>query len=529
MFFLPQQYHFNIQRSFTNNALERRIFSGIQPTGIPHIGNYLGALKQWVELQDNTELSTILLFCIADLHAITMSKNPLELRKHKRNVFAILEAIGIDTERSIVYEQSTAKFSQIKNTNSTPNIGLLAYPVLQAADILLYKTTEVPVGEDQLQHLELTCTISRIFNKIFSEKIFTKPQALLTSSKKIMSLRNPKQKMSKSDPNPNSRILITDSSDIIKFKISHATTDSYYGITYDPDKRPGIANLLQIVASLNHPSSDPTEIANDNAEISHKAFKDFVAKSIDAFFTPIREHYHSIITQNISSYIQKNKIGTEKAQRIASRTMEQNVFMVLHNNKWSRKAGKKYNNKHVKTSKINFKKHPSTEEIGISLGADHNDSDELPSNNWRYEEENFQDEDSSFDYTKITAKPFTLTEPDVVTYQDELPKERLGKGRLLYEKPENADILRRQLENEIALKEIKKKYNSRIKIRTIKGFYPEVGESEDSIEDIDELLRRTNIIEKQVNDDIYQQEYIQINTTIENKQELENFLDRLLD
>ncbi|KAG5439714.1 hypothetical protein PCK2_000754, partial [Pneumocystis canis] len=177
-FFLIQQYLFHIQRPFTNNALERRIFSGIQPTGIPHIGNYLGALKQWVELQNNAELSTILLFCIADLHAITMPKNSIELRNHKRDIFAILEAVGIDTKRSIVYEQSTipyhlelawifnciipswdlnpflinyqqAKVSQIKNTNSTPNLGLLAYPVLQAADILLYKATEVPVGEDQ--------------------------------------------------------------------------------------------------------------------------------------------------------------------------------------------------------------------------------------------------------------------------------------------------------------------------------------------------------------------------------------------
>ncbi|KTW27832.1 tryptophan-tRNA ligase [Pneumocystis jirovecii RU7] len=349
-FFSVQQYRFNILRSFTKNALERRIFSGIQPTGIPHIGNYLGTLKKWVELQNTAELSTILLFCIADLHAITIPKNPIELKKHKREMFVALEAIGIDTKRSIVYEQSTVpyhselawilncvipvshlqrmtqwktKSSQFKNTTSTPNLGLFAYPVLQAADILLYKATDVPVGEDQIQHLELTSTISRFFNRTFSKNIFTSPNILLTPSKRIMSLRNPKQKMSKSDPNPNSRILITDSFDIIESKILHAITDSYDGITYDPDKRPGIANLLQILASLDYPSSDPIKIAKDNSNLSHKAFKSLVTKSIYTFFTPIRERYQCIMSQNISSYIEQNKKGTCNAQKLASHTMEQ--------------------------------------------------------------------------------------------------------------------------------------------------------------------------------------------------------------
>ncbi|KAG5518372.1 hypothetical protein PMAC_003169 [Pneumocystis sp. 'macacae'] len=321
---------------------ERRIFSGIQPTGVPHIGNYLGTLKKWVELQNTSELSTVLLFCIADLHAITMSKNPIELKKHKREMFVALEAIGIDTERSIVpYHSELAwifnciipishlqrmtqwktKSFQYKNTNSKSNLGLFSYPVLQAADILL--ATEVPVGQDQIQHLELTCTISRLFNKTFSKNIFTSPKALLTPSKRIMSLRNPKQKMSKSDPNPNSRILITDSLDIIESKISHAITDSYNGITYDPSKRPGIANLLQILASLDYPASDPAKIAKDNVNLTHKAFKCLVTKSIYTFFAPIRERYQCIMSRNISSYIEQNKKGAQNAQKLALHTMEQ--------------------------------------------------------------------------------------------------------------------------------------------------------------------------------------------------------------
>ncbi|KTW31381.1 tryptophan-tRNA ligase [Pneumocystis carinii B80] len=349
LFFLLQRYHLNIQRLFTKDALERRIFSGIQPTGVPHIGNYLGALKQWVDMQNSAESSTILLFCIADLHAITMLKKSVELKQYKREMFASLEAIGIDFKRSIVYEQSSVSChselawilncvvpvshlqritqwktkSRLKNGNSILNLGLFAYPVLQAADILLYKTTEVPIGEDQIQHLELSCTISRLFNNYFSKNIFITPKATLISSKRIMSLKDPYKKMSKSDPDLNSRILITDPLDVIESKISKATTDSYYGITYDIDKRPGIANLLRILASLSYPSSDPVEIAKDNANISHKAFKDLVAKSINTFFSPIRERYQSIMDRDISSYIEQNRIGTQSAQKLALDTMTQ--------------------------------------------------------------------------------------------------------------------------------------------------------------------------------------------------------------
>lgn len=347
--FLIKQYRLNIQRLFTKDALERRIFSGIQPTGVPHIGNYLGALKQWVDIQNSAEPSTILLFCIADLHAITMLKKSVELKKYKREMFASLEAIGINMERSIVYEQSSVSYhselawilncvlpvshlqritqwkakSLLKNKDSILNLGLFAYPVLQAADILLYKTTEVPVGEDQIQHLELACTISRLFNNAFSKSIFIPPKATLTPSKRIMSLRNPYKKMSKSDPDLNSRILITDPLDVIEFKISQATTDSYYGITYDPDKRPGIANLLRIISSLSDPSLDPIEIVKDNANISHKAFKNLVVRSIDTFFSPIRERYQSIMARDILSYIEQNKIGAQRAQKLALHTMDQ--------------------------------------------------------------------------------------------------------------------------------------------------------------------------------------------------------------
>ncbi|KAG4303966.1 hypothetical protein PORY_002619 [Pneumocystis oryctolagi] len=532
--FFSTQYCFSIQQSFTKSASERRIFSGIQPTGIPHIGNYLGALKQWVDLQNSADSSTILLFCIADLHAITISKNPVELKKHKREMFVALEAIGIDTKRSILYEQSTVpchselawifncmvpisrlqrmiqwktKSFSFKNTNSITNLGLLAYPVLQAADILLYKTTEVPVGEDQTQHLELTCTISRLFNRTFSENIFTSPKVILTPSKRIMSLRNPKQKMSKSDPDPNSRILITDSSDVIEFKISNAVTDSYHGITYDPDKRPGIANLLQIMVSLDYPDSDIVEIAKDNSNISHKAFKSLVANSIYTFFAPIRERYYNIIARDISLYIEENIKGTQKAQKLASHTMEQVKTCIVSSN-------------------TDFSLLP-TEEINISPELNHNDCVELPSNDWRYKEiTDILDDEPWCDYAKIPAKEFTQVEPEVILPQNELKKQRPEKGKLLYEKPENIAYLRLQAENEVALREIKKKYNSRLKTREVKGFCIDIDESECNIEDIDEFLKRIDTVE-QINNN--SQQYIQLNTMIENKQELEDFLDRLLD
>lgn len=202
--------------------------------------------------------------------------------------------------------------------------------------------------------------------------------------------------------------------------------------------------------------------------------------------------------------------------------------MVLHNDKWKKKATRKYHSKHATSLNTDLQV-SNTEKIDDSSEYKYDDSSELPSNNWRYEEITFSDEEPCIDYTRMPAKAFTLAEPDVILCQDELPKERLGKGKLIYEKPENVVHLRRQVENETTLRDIKKKYNSRVKTRMIKGLCLDVEKSEYNVEDIDDFLRKTDLLEKQTNNHVSQENSIQMNITIENKQELEDFLDRLLD
>lgn len=245
----------------------KRVFSGIQPTSQLHIGNYLGAIKQWVKLQQGNDC----LFCIVDLHSLTTPYDPKTLQKRTLETAVVYLAAGIDPEKSIVFVQSQIKehaelcwllstiasvgqlqrMTQFKEKSEkykeNVNMGLLNYPVLMAADILLYQTDLVPVGKDQKQHLELSRDIAERFNSRFG-KVFTIPEALIPEhGAKIMSLTDPTNKMSKSDP-AKTRISLFDSPQDIKNKIMAATTDSGAEIKYSPERKAGISNLLTIYA-----------------------------------------------------------------------------------------------------------------------------------------------------------------------------------------------------------------------------------------------------------------------------------------
>ena len=248
-----------------------RIFSGVQPTGNLHLGNYLGAIKNWVAMQNDYDC----IYCIVDLHAITLPQDPAELGANTREVTAGLIAAGIDPERSIIFNQSHIpahtelawllncftplgwlnRMTQFKEKAGKKRdnavLGLYAYPVLMAADILLYRATHVPVGEDQKQHLELSRDIAGAFNRTYGQDYFPLPEPLiLGQATRVMSLRDGRAKMSKSDASENSRINLTDDADTIQRKIRRAKTDSEPGMSFDPENRPEAANLLGIYAAL---------------------------------------------------------------------------------------------------------------------------------------------------------------------------------------------------------------------------------------------------------------------------------------
>ena len=274
-----------------------RIFSGVQPTGNLHLGNYLGAIKNWVGMQDDYEC----IYCIVDLHAITVAQDPTELFANTREVTAGLIASGIDPERSIIFNQSQVashaelawlfncitplgwlnRMTQFKEKAGKKRenavLGLYAYPVLMAADILLYRATHVPVGEDQKQHLELSRDIAAAFNRLYNQGYFPLPEPLiLGEAKRVMSLRDGRAKMSKSELSENSRINLTDDAKIIQRKIRRAKTDSDPGMSLDAENRPEAANLLGIYAALNDESIDSVA-----ARFAGKGFADFKIELAD--------------------------------------------------------------------------------------------------------------------------------------------------------------------------------------------------------------------------------------------------------
>ena len=289
----------------------KRVFSGVQPTGNIHLGNYLGALKQFVELQDDHEC----IYCIVDMHAITVHQDPKELREHILDVAALYLAVGVDPKKSIVFVQSdvpghaelswvltcnsyTGELSRMtqfkdksKNKESAPT-GLFSYPVLMAADILLYDTDIVPVGNDQKQHIELCRDIAiRINNKY--KKTFVVPDGrFLKEGARIMALDDPTKKMSKSAENIHSRISLLDDPSKIKKSIMKATTDSDGIVKFDTENKPGISNLLNIYSVLSGMTIPELETKYEGK--GYGDFKKDLVEVVVAALAPIKERYEQI-------------------------------------------------------------------------------------------------------------------------------------------------------------------------------------------------------------------------------------------
>lgn len=315
----------------------KRIFSGIQPTGCITLGNYVGALKNWVDLQNDYDC----LFSVVDLHSITVRQDPIELRKRCVDFLTQYLAAGIDGENNIVYFQSHApqhaelawilncftymgelsRMTQFKDKSAKHenniNAGLFTYPVLMAADILLYQTDLVPVGQDQMQHLELTRDIAIRFNNLYGET-FKVPEGFIPKAgARIMSLQEPTSKMSKSDPNENGYISILDTPEAIVRKIKRAVTDSDNLVAYKEGKD-GINNLINIYASLTKKSV--ADVESEFASSGYGVFKNAVAEAIIEELRPIRERYEDL-KKNKDYIEQVYKTGAERASRLASKTL----------------------------------------------------------------------------------------------------------------------------------------------------------------------------------------------------------------
>ncbi|MDQ0429060.1 tryptophanyl-tRNA synthetase [Planomicrobium stackebrandtii] len=315
----------------------KKIFSGVQPTGTVTLGNYIGAFKQFTDLQDEYDC----IFCIVDQHAITMPQDRLELRKNIKALAALYLAVGIDPEKVTLFIQSEVpahaqagwmlqcvstigeleRMTQYKDKsakNASVLAGLLTYPPLMAADILLYQTDIVPVGDDQKQHIELTRDLAERFNRKYND-IFTIPDIRVPKNgARIMSLQDPTKKMSKSDANKKAIITLLDDLKTIEKKIKSAVTDSEGIVSYDPINKPGVANLLTIEAALTGES-----IENLVAKYEGSGYGDFkasVAKAVTEHLAPIQERYAALIDSD-----ELDKVldaGAEKANFLANKTLK---------------------------------------------------------------------------------------------------------------------------------------------------------------------------------------------------------------
>lgn len=316
---------------------KKSLFSGMQATGTLHLGNYLGALKNWIELEDEYES----FYCVVDMHSITVRQEPAEFRRKARALLTLYIAAGLNPEKNCIYYQSHvpahAELSWIlncyaymgelsrmtqykdkasKNENNI-NAGLFTYPVLMAADILLFQSDIVPVGDDQKQHIELTRDIAQRFNSIYGD-VFTVPEPYIKKTgARIMSLQEPTKKMSKSDENLNASIFLLDDSDTIIRKFKRAVTDSDNEIRHSSDK-PGISNLIEIYGIATGKS-----IAETEKEFEGKGYGEFkiaVGESVAAMLKPVQDRFYELEKDKayIDSVIKNN---AEKASYYANKTL----------------------------------------------------------------------------------------------------------------------------------------------------------------------------------------------------------------
>lgn len=314
-----------------------RVFSGVQPTGNIHIGNYLGALKQFVELQEGNEC----IYCIVDLHSITAPQDPSQLRDNILNVAALYLAIGIDPQKSIVFVQSdvpghselgwiltcssyTGELSRMtqfkqksKNSESAPS-GLLCYPLLMAADILLYDVQVVPVGNDQKQHIELTRNLAERVNNKYGQTFVVPEGRFMKSGARIMALDDPTSKMSKSAPNEFSRISLLDPPAKIKKAIMRATTDSEGDIRFDPAEKPGVSNLLSIYAAFS--GMEEQAVAEKYQGHGYGDLKKDLVELTVSQLTPIQERFHEI--RHSKELLDILQDGARRADAISQATIK---------------------------------------------------------------------------------------------------------------------------------------------------------------------------------------------------------------
>jgi tryptophanyl-tRNA synthetase len=322
--------------------MDGRIFSGVQPTGNLHLGNYLGAIRNWVALQERYDS----IFCIVDMHAITMPPwDPQALRAQTREVAAAYIAAGIDPGRCIIFVQSHVaahaqlawvfncvaaigwlnRMTQFKDKAGKDREGAMAglyvYPVLMAADVLAYRATHVPVGEDQKQHLELMRDIAGAFNRRYDVDFFPLPEPLiLGTATRVMSLRDGTAKMSKSDPSDYARINLTDDADTIARKVRRAKSDSEMGLSFEPERRPEAANLLNIYAAL---ADEPrAAVVERFAASSFADFKKTLADLAVAKLAPIANEMRRLLAEpdHIDGIL---RTGAERAEAMASDNLAQ--------------------------------------------------------------------------------------------------------------------------------------------------------------------------------------------------------------
>ncbi len=317
-----------------------RIFSGIQPTGSLHIGNYFGAIKQWLDLQNENDC----VFCIVDLHAITVPYDREKLQDLILEKAIVYLAAGLDPEKVIIFVQSKVRehtelawllntvtplgelyrMTQFKDKSKknkkNENAGLLNYPILMAADILLYDTEIVPVGEDQKQHVEIAREIARKFNRSFGETFVLPKAKLPKQGARLMSINNPKKKMSKSDPDEKSRISLFDSPEEIRKKLKSAVTDTGKIIKYDEAKKPGISNLLTIYSLL--AEKEIRDVEKEMKGKSYKAFKDELAELTVSKLEPFRKKRDELSGREV--YVKEIlRRGEEKARVLAESKMDE--------------------------------------------------------------------------------------------------------------------------------------------------------------------------------------------------------------
>ena len=327
---------------------QERVFSGVQPTGTLHLGNYLGAIKNFVELQDKYNC----VYCVVDQHAITVDQDPKELRSNILEVLASFIAAGVDYKKQIIFQQSSVpahsqlawvfncvsrigwlnRMTQFKDkagkNRENVSVGLMVYPNLMAADILAYLATHVPVGDDQKQHLELSRDIAQKFNNDFGVEFFPQPEPLIYgSATRVMSLRDGNKKMSKSDPSEFSRILLTDDDDTISAKIRKAKSDSELipSSNGDLQNKPECLNLINILAATTNQSTD--QVLSNYAGKEYSALKKDLADSLIQVISPIRGEINNLLNNRDELNVILTD-GTEKAAAIANPILEE-VYKIV--------------------------------------------------------------------------------------------------------------------------------------------------------------------------------------------------------